>query len=412
MENKNIALALFFAVAFMAAGCISTAEEVETAPIEQQSIEQNITEPEEEQQTAPAESSDEWVKNLGGEGEDYGKWIGKTSDGGYIIIGYSNSYSDEYYDAYVLKVNSNGEEEWHKTFGAQFSESIFSAIETKDGGYAIVGTTNSYDPEWASTDVYLLKIDEKGNQEWAKHYSYEGGSEEFGSAVKQTKDGGYIIVGTTNYYEKSTDIYVIKTDSSGNVEWRSVYGGDLQDSGEDVLVLDDGYIVVGSFTPKDKFSDVYIMKIDENGDVVWAKDYGGEWYDQANSITEALDNGYVITGGMENGKLFAMKIDEEGNKEWEKEYTYKGYGIGNHIFKTSDGNYAIIGTYADVSVNNVYAVKINASGDVKWSGLFGKEGPGDDDYGEWAVESSDGELVIVGTTERPTEDILLIKTKV
>lgn len=350
-----------------------------------------------------------WNRNFGGPKDDEGVWVGETEDGNYLVVGSSNSYT-EYYDVLLLKVDTEGREVWHKNIGDKYNENAFSAARTRDGGYVITGTTDSYDPEWGSSDAYLLKTDAEGNEVWHRNFVYDKGTQEMGNSVIETKDGGYLIVGTVNTYDgdKWTEIMAIKTDSGGNQEWSETYGGPLYDQGYSVVEAEDGYVIAAMLGTKDRAYDIYVMKISDNGALIWAKNYGTEQYDEAYSIAKAYDGGYVVAGRINNFEPFVMKIDAEGNEVWTKKYTGEGMGMFSHIEKTGDGNYTLVGSVR--SVSDVYLLKINASGDVKLSATYGMVATDDDDYGKWVAETSDGGLIAAGTTEsKGNPDIYVIR---
>ncbi len=288
-----------------------------------------------------------------------------------------------------------------------------SAVRAPDGGYVIVGSTNSYDPEWGSDDAYMLKVDKDGKELWHTAFVYDKGTQEAGKSVINTKDGGYLVVGFVNTYDndRKTDILVIKTDSNGNQEWAYTYGGGMHDQGYSAVETEDGYIIAGMIGTPERQYDIYLMKISGSGNVVWAKNYGTGEYDEAYSIAEAYDGGYVVAGRINNGEPFVMKISDDGAELWTKKYASEGFGMFNYITRTSDGNYTVVGTVAKGSLlNEVYLLKINATGDVKWSATYGMTGAVDDDYGNRVAETSDGGLIAVGTTEsKGSPDVYVIK---
>jgi len=394
-------------------GCVK-----QVGPQERIGEEKNVSGPiEEKNQTAQqaTEKDGGWQKNFGGKKDDGGVWAGETDDGGYIAFGYTKSYSD-YYDIYALKVDAEGNEIWHKTIGKQFDEVPNSASRTADGGYILTGWTNSYDSKWGSTDAYIVKTDKDMNVQWERAVAYENGSQDAGNSVIGTKDGGYLVVGSTNYYDtkKKAEIYIIKTNANGDTEWTRTYGGEGNDAAYAVIETEDGYVVAGALYAEGKEQDIYLMALDKNGDLVWAKNYGGDGYDEAYSIAHADGGGYLLTGRMDNGMLFVMKTDKNGNENWTKKYESGDYAAGNRITKTSDGNYTIVGTIAKGSaLDEVYLLKIKPNGELLWSKTYGMTGAINDDRGKWVEETSDGRYIIAGETEKTgLPDVYLIKTEI
>ena len=184
-----------------------------------------------------------WNKTFGGKNSDFCHSIWQTSDGGYIMIGDTWSYGVGYRDIWFIKTDEYGNELWNKTFGGKNKEYSNSAKQTNDCGYIITGETLSYGA--GNYDVWLIKIDECGNEIWNK--TFGGKYKDYSESVQQTSDGGYIITGETmSYGAGSWDIWLIKTDEYGNELWNKTFGGSNSDSGSSLQITnDDGYIITG-----------------------------------------------------------------------------------------------------------------------------------------------------------------------
>ncbi len=194
----------------------------------------------------------EWSRTFGGVGSDHGYSVQQTKDGGYIISGmwdFHNLSNGDLLnikgDVWLIKTDSRGEEEWNKTFGgASRDRSEGSSVQqTKDGGYIINGPTRAYGA--GKEDVWLIKTDSRGKEEWNK--TFGGAENEQSYSVQQTKDGGYIITGYTQSYGAGKgDVWLIKTDSRGKEEWNETFGGGKPDLGVCVQqTKDGGYIITG-----------------------------------------------------------------------------------------------------------------------------------------------------------------------
>jgi hypothetical protein len=200
----------------------------------------------------------QWSKTFGGQGWDAGYSVQQTSDGGYIIVGVTRSYGAGGYDVYLIKVDANGNIRWNKTFRGGGSTLGYSVQQTSDGGYIIIGETLSY----GGYDVYLIKVDANGNMQWSK--TFGGTGDDRGYSVQQTSDGGYIIVGVTRSYGAGLeDVYLIKVDANGNMQWSKTFGGQGWDAGYSVQQTSDGgYIIVGWTTSYGAGGDdVYLIKL-------------------------------------------------------------------------------------------------------------------------------------------------------
>jgi hypothetical protein len=192
--------------------------------------------------------TEEWSEHFGGNLMDCGSCVRRTGDGGYILCGVTET-SPGYYDAYLVKTNQLGEAEWSKKYGKGDEwDRAKCVVESPGGGYTLVGRTQSYGAgDW---DVWLIKTDEQGNELWTDfRRTFGGTSWDEGQCVQPTRDGGYIIAGMTRsstYGAIWEDAWLIKTDASGQEEWNKNLGGEAFDFGYSVVQTDDGgYALVG-----------------------------------------------------------------------------------------------------------------------------------------------------------------------
>ena len=207
-----------------------------------------------------------WEKNFGGSGDDFGNFVQQTTDGGYIITGETYSYGNGngYSDVYLMKIDGNGVEQWSQTFGGIIDDWGMSIQQTTDGGYIITGYTRSFGN--GGDDVYLIKTDDNGVEQWSQ--TFGGTDYDWGNSIQQTTDGGYIITGgTTNSIVNGyNDVYLLKTDGNGVEQWSQTFGGTDDDEGKSVQqTTDGGYIISGktrSFGNGN--SNVYLIKTDGN----------------------------------------------------------------------------------------------------------------------------------------------------
>ena len=241
------------------------------------------------------EGNELWSQTFGGVGWDDGYSVQQTTDGGYIVAGTTSSYGTGNDDFYLIKTDGNGNEAWSQTFGGTGADWGHGVQQTTDGGYILAGYTGSYGA--GGGDFYLIKTDGDGNETWSR--TFGGTGPEYGYSVQQTTDGGYIIAGRTGSYGAlGTDVYLIKTDNNGIEVWSQTFGGSGWDCGYSVQQTSDGgYIIAGQTSSYGAGNeDFYLIKTDADGDSIWTKTFGGSSDDVGKSVQQTTDGGYIIAG--------------------------------------------------------------------------------------------------------------------
>lgn len=260
----------------------------------------------------------EWDICYAENGFDWGNDVKQTNDGGYIIVGCTESYGAGGRDVWLIKTDGNGEEIWKRTFGGTGWDNGYSIEQTIDEGFIITGYTKSFGN--GDYDLWLIKTDENGEELWNK--TFGGSNEDIGKSVQQTTDGGYIITGHTNSFGNGkADVLFIKTDEEGDIIWNQTYGGNDNDYGRSIQQTSDGgCIIAGSVNGyyRDENADMLLIKTDENGNIIWYKQIGGPQYDDGRSVQQTSDGGYIITGetrsyGRGSGDVWLVKTDENGD---------------------------------------------------------------------------------------------------
>jgi hypothetical protein len=344
-----------------------------------------------------------WIKTYGGPKGQAGYSVQQTTDGGYIVAGETWSYGAGRYDFYLIKTNSSGDTLWTRTYGGWDDEEANSVQQTSDGGYIVAGYTYSFGA--GDADVYLVKTDKNGDTLWTR--TYGGPSLERGTCVQQTTDGGYIVTGyTMSFVAGSGDVYLIKTDTLGNENWSRTYGGTGYDAGNAVQQTTDGGYVIAGWT--NSFggggSEVYLIKTNSYGDTLWTRTYGTN---RANSVQQTSDGGYIVAGS--NSHVYLVKTNASGDTLWTRTYQGgTGYGEGYSVQQTTDGGYIVAG-YTVSSNGDVYLIKTNASGDTLWTRTFGGTSA-DESFS--VQQTSDRGYIVAGYTFSygPVGYVYLIKT--
>ncbi|MFC1717307.1 sigma-70 family RNA polymerase sigma factor, partial [Candidatus Poribacteria bacterium] len=266
-----------------------------------------------------------WRSAIGGDQNDDGMSGQQTEDGGYIVAGYSYSFGFGGADVHLVKTDANGDEVWQKAFGGAAKDEGYGVQQTEDGGYIIIGRTFSFGA--GSGDIYLIKTDENGNYDldfgngkgWM---TFGGSSEDMGYSVRQIADDGYILAGwTASFGTGSKDVWLIKTDRDGNEEWNRTFGGSGSDPGLRLqLTADGGYIICGYTEPAGggvNSRDVYLVKTDALGNMEWEYIVENEGQDEGFCVQQTADLGYIVSGqtddspGSYYSDAYLVKIEPE-----------------------------------------------------------------------------------------------------
>ncbi len=273
-------------------------------------------------------------KTYGGADTNYRCSVQQTNDGGYIIAGSTTSFGAGNNDIYLIKTNVYGDTLWTKTYGGIGNDFGSFVQQTLDGGFIVCGRTTSFGA--GGYDVYLIKINSNGNLLWSK--TYGGLGDDFGNCVRQTLDGGYIVVGTTLSFGTG-GIYLIKIDSLGDSLWTKTFTHltpIVEDRGESVQQTNDGgYIICGAY--------ISLVKTDSLGNVQWVKEFNGFSPPYLYSVQQTEDNGFVMVGYfMSHGCL--IKTDSIGGILWSKRLLF--LQVLESVRQTTDGGYIMTGIYS------------------------------------------------------------------
>ena len=395
----------------------------------------------------------ELVQTFGGSKNDVAKSVVSTVDGGFAVLGYTQSLdgditdkATENYDFWMLKFDSEAQLEWNKTYGGSGDERGRSLIETSDGGYALLGYSDSSDGDVSSNngnrDFWLVKINASGVLSWQKSFGYEG--EDEGVSIIETSDNHLMLSGVLdvtasggegNQGRFSTrhaggDYWAIKITPTGDIVWSRFYGGTFTDSPTGIKeTLNDGLISVGGSDSNDvdisnnKGSyDFWIVKSNLNGDIVWEKSFGGSEIDEARDIISDGNGNHIVVGdtrsndqdvAFNNGAadLWAIKISNSGELLWNTSIGGSNFDVARSISTTFNNEFIIAGSSrssnGDVSKNqgqnDAWVLRLDNSGQLLWETTIGGS---EIDFSYDAVQINNGTIVAVGETNSSNGDII------
>ena len=386
----------------------------------------------------------EWQKSYGGNAGDQAFSIKHTFDNGYIIAGRSNSGDGDrtiakgYNDYWIVKLSTEGELEWQKSYGGSWDDNANSIFNTIDGGYIVAGTSASKDGDITLSkgngDYWVVKLTYNGELEWQK--SYGGSLNDEANSIIQTSDGGYIVAGTSasedgdiTLYKRTYDYWIVKLSTEGELEWQKSYGGNGSDMANSIIqTRDGGYIVAGNSDSNDGdltlpkgSTDYWIVKLSLDGELEWQKSYGGSQEDVANSIIQTSDGGYIVAGKSNSADgditdprglydYWIVKLSTDGELEWQKSYGSFISDDPSSLIQTIDGGYIIVGNTEgsgrDVTIfkgsNDYWIVKLRTDGELEWQKSYGGSKI---DIASSIIQNLNGSYVIAGSSNSENGDI-------
>jgi hypothetical protein len=390
------------------------------------------------------------VKTYGGSKNDVAQSVVKTIDGGYAVLGHSQSNNgdlkdktNESFDFWVMKFTANNSLLWSKTFGGTEDDRGNDIIQTADGGFAILGFTQSSNGDViqnnGSKDFWIAKLTRTGTLTWQKSFGFSGS--DYGTSLIQTNDNGYLLTGVidvtasggegnsrTSQRHAGGDVWAVKLSAVGNFEWSKYFGGSFTDTSFGVeKTADNGFIIVGSSDSNDvdisdnKGSyDFWVLKISSSGTLLWEKSFGGTEIDEARAITSTTDGNFIIVGDTRssdvnvsnnNGAadLWMLKISPEGNLLWEKTIGATGFDVARSVSKSQDNGFVISGSsrssdggYTNQGQNDAWVLKTDANGNILWQKTVGGT---EIDFFYDAVELNNLEIIAVGESSSSNGDI-------
>ncbi|HXC04219.1 MAG TPA: T9SS type A sorting domain-containing protein [Bacteroidia bacterium] len=312
-----------------------------------------------------------WAKTIGGHLEDFAFDIQPTNDSGYILTGYTDSWGAGGYDVLLIKTDASGDTLWTKTYGGALNDFGNSVQQTSDGGYIIAGYTLSYPSASDSSSAYLIRTDAGGNLIWSTAF---GGPSNITDAysVRQTPDKGFVVTGYTNAFgEINGDVFLTKTDSTGHILFTKTYGGTSVDWGTRVFPISTGYLLSANIsTDTTSDTDPWLIWTNLNGDTLSTRSYGGHKFDYNQDIQPTSDGGYVMTGyessfGLGAADGFLMRLNAAGDTLFTRLYGSKLDDELNAIRICPDKGFIMTGFSSGTSTtgnSNLFAVRTDSLG--------------------------------------------------
>ncbi len=344
-------------------------------------------------------------KHYGGGGFEEGNDVRQTFDGGYIMVGQTQSYGvNTLDDVYLIKTDGNGDTLWTKTYGGLSYDKGYSVDQTTDSGYIVTGMTSSFSS--SLEDVYLIKTDQNGTLLWSKTYGGNLGGT--GHSVKQTTDGGYIIGGIKVNSSGIHDALLIKTDAAGDTLWTKTYGGTGDDYGTSVVqTTDGGYLLAGNGST----TGICLFKTNSAGDTLWTKTFyvtgGLPHLNYPYCIQQTADSGFIVTGityGATGLDMYVLKTDSMGETQWAKTYAGTSNDYALSIQQTTDGGYIMGGWSQSFSGYHSTVLRLDDVGDTLWTKSF--DGGGGASFGYSVRQTADGGFIFLSTAY---QDMYLVK---
>jgi hypothetical protein len=383
--------------------------------------------------TSFAQPTIQWSKSIGGSSGDIPYSIHATNDGGYIIAGSSSSNNGDIIgnhgasDAVVIKINNSGQIQWQKSLGGSGNDFASAIQQTSDGGFFLMGNTQSTDGDVTSNhggnDYWAVKLSSLGIIEWQK--TYGGTNYDFASSFDQTNDGGYLLFGSTGSidgdvtgYHGGLDYWIVKINSTGTIVWQKSLGGTSQEDSYSIEKTTDGGCILSGRTQSNNGDvtgyhgglDYWIVKLSEQGILEWQKCLGGSNDDYGCAVAQTVDGGYITTGysssidgnitdGQIEGGAWIVKMSVDGDIEWDETYGGNGTDFLYSIKQTSEGGYIVVGdtTSQDIPEYNdsydYWIVKISNIGVLEWQKALGGS---NEDTAKDILQTSDQDYIISG----------------
>lgn len=412
-------------------------------------------------QTADFEGVVDWLFTYGGSGDDVANAVVRTADGGFAVLGYTQSTDGDITDKtatdsdyWVLRLDPTGNILWSRTYGGSADDRGADIINTQDGGFALVGFSRSSDGDATANagfqDYWIVKLSSSGDLQWQQSYGFAGSDQ--ASSVIQTADGGYFVSGFLDITASGGagndgfasgvavtpkhgvgEFWGMRLDANGDLIWRRFFGGTNNDRSYQVLQTQDGGFLMTGASESDDFDvsnpkgsyDFWAVRISDSGDLLWEKSFGGSEIDIAYGLVQSAAGNYVMVGDSRstdgdvsapkgNADLWAVAFDDSGNFLWEESYGGSLFESARSVNQMLDGELLMVGTSrsSDGQVgtnqgqNDAWVIMTTINGDLLWQDSIG--GSGVELFNDCSPADARS-FVAVGDTDSSDGDISLNK---
>ncbi|MDT0555416.1 hypothetical protein [Patiriisocius hiemis] len=393
---------------------------------------------------------------FGGSGIDDAISVVEANDGGYAVLGTTNSIDGDITDKtstdldfWLIKLDASGQMIWNRTYGGSEDERARSIFKTQDGGYVLAGQSRSSDGDVSSNagffDFWIVKVGSQGAIEWEKNYGFAGNDQAYD--IFQTSDGGFFVSGILDVTASGGqgnsgrnsnrhaggDYWTLKLDASGELIWSRYFGGSFTDTSHDAVETDNGDFIIIGFSDSEDVDitnnkgayDFWIVRASSEGDLIWQKNFGGSEIDIPYGITKTQDGNYMLAGDTRsadqdvtetigNADIWTLKFNDVGDILQQKSIGGTQFESARSIVTLQNGNYAITSTTrsndGDVSSNNgqndIWTVILDQNLELISEKNIGGSAL---DFGEDVIQTSDNKIIVVGNTESSDGDITINK---
>jgi len=352
----------------------------------------------------------EWARGYGGSASDKAWGVAVSNGIGTVVAGSTNSFGAGSSDVWVLKLDALGNIVWQKAYGGSDGDIARDIITTSSGDIIVVGKTMSFG-DWIA-DAWVLRLDADGNIVWQKAYGGSGAGDEANAVVES--NGNIIVAGHTySFGAGSSDVLVVKLDENGDIVWQRAYGGSGSDEAWGVAVADNGDIIVVGET--ESFGsgsyDILVLRLDSDGSVVWQKAYGTTGADFAYDVA-ILGNGDIIVVGQSGGKLLVLRLDSNGDIVWQKTYSIADDDLAYGVAIADNGDIIVAGRTTNYTEGDDYILilRLDSDGNVQWGKAYGAGA----EIAYDVALLSNGDIAVVGETssfsEGGSSDFVVLRT--